>query len=73
MSLKKYNPTTPSQRELVLVDRSKLWKGKPHKSLVKGKSKTGGRNNLGRITSWHRGGGHKQLYRLVDFKRKKWV
>jgi len=72
MSLKKYNPTTPSQRELVLVDRSKLWKGKPHKSLVKGKSKTGGRNNLGRITSWHRGGGHKQLYRLVDFKRKKW-
>jgi large subunit ribosomal protein L2 len=69
MALKKFNPTTPSQRELVLVDRSNLWKGGPKKSLTEGLKKTGGRNNLGRITSWHRGGGHKRLYRYVDFKR----
>lgn len=71
MALKKFNPTTPSQRELVLIDRSELWKGKPEKSLTVGKTKTGGRNNLGRTTSWHRGGGHKQSYRLIDFKRNK--
>lgn len=71
MALKKYNPTTPSQRELIQVDRSGLWKGKPHKSLTEGKSGTGGRNNQGRITSWQKGGGHKKLYRLVDFKRAK--
>ena len=71
MALKKFKPTTPSQRELILVDRSSLWKGKPEKSLTKGLKKTGGRNNFGRITSWHRGGGHKRLYRLVDFKRNK--
>jgi large subunit ribosomal protein L2 len=55
----------------VLVDRSDLWKGRPEKTLTKGKIKTGGRNNLGRITAWHRGGGHKQLYRIIDFKRRK--
>lgn len=71
MALKTYNPTTPSQRALVLIDRSDLWKGRPVKSLTKGKTKTGGRNNLGRITTRHIGGGHKQLYRLVDFKRNK--
>lgn len=71
MSLKKFNPTTPSLRNLVQVDRSNLWKGEPHKPLTEGLSKTGGRNNLGRITIWHRGGGHKRLYRLVDFKRNK--
>jgi len=71
MALKSFNPTTPSQRQLVQVDRSSLWKGKPHKPLTEGLSKTGGRNNLGRITSWHRGGGHKRLYRLVDFRRSK--
>ncbi|PCJ26950.1 MAG: 50S ribosomal protein L2 [Rickettsiales bacterium] len=71
MALKKYNPTTPSQRGLVRVDRSELWKGAPHKPLTKGLSKSGGRNNLGRITSRHRGGGHKRLYRMVDFKRCK--
>jgi large subunit ribosomal protein L2 len=71
VALKKYNPTTPSQRELVLIDRSELWKGKPEKSLTVGKPKTGGRNNFGRTTSWHRGGGHKQSYRLIDFKRNK--
>ncbi len=69
MALKQYNPTTPSQRELVQVDKSDLWKGKPYKSLTKGKINTGGRNNTGRITSWHRGGGHKRLYRFIDFKR----
>jgi large subunit ribosomal protein L2 len=71
MALKKFNPITASLRELVQVDRSELWKGRPVKSLTKGLTKTGGRNNLGRITSWHRGGGHKNLYRLVDFKRNK--
>jgi large subunit ribosomal protein L2 len=71
MALKKYNPTTPSQRGLVRVDRSELWKGGPHKQLVEGISKTGGRNNRGRITSRHIGGGHKKLYRLIDFKRNK--
>lgn len=71
MALKTFNPVTPSLRELVQVDKSDLWKGKPHKPLTKGLSKTGGRNNLGRTTSWHRGGGHKRLYRIIDFKRNK--
>ena len=71
MALKKYNPTTPSQRQLVLVDRSHLWKGKPVKGLTEGLSKSGGRNNQGRISMWHRGGGHKRSYRVVDFKRTK--
>ncbi len=71
MALKKYNPTTPSQRGLVRVDRSDLWKGGPHKQLTEGISKTGGRNNRGRMTSRHIGGGHKKLYRLIDFKRNK--
>lgn len=71
MALKKYNPVTPSQRGLVRVDKSDLWKGRPLKKLTKGISKTGGRNNLGRITSRHIGGGHKKLYRLIDFKRNK--
>jgi large subunit ribosomal protein L2 len=70
MALKQYNPMTPGQRGLVLIDRSELWKGKPEKSLVKGKTKTGGRNNKGRITTRHIGGGHKQKYRMVDFKRR---
>ena len=71
MALKHYNPTTPSQRQLVTVDRSELWKGKPVKKLTRGLRKTGGRNNKGRITMWHRGGGHKRTYRIVDFKRRK--
>ncbi len=71
MALKKFNPTTPSTRQLVLVDKSELWKGKPVKSLVVGKTKSGGRNNNGRITSRHIGGGHKQRYRFVDFARRK--
>ena len=71
MSLKSYNPTTPGQRGLVLVDRSHLWKGKPEKSFTVGLSRTGGRNVHGHLTSYQRGGGHKRSYRLVDFKRLK--
>ena len=69
MALKTYNPTTPGLRQLVLVDRSELWKGKPVKALTEGLTKSGGRNNHGRITTRHLGGGHKRAYRLVDFKR----
>lgn len=71
MALKTYKPTTPSQRQLVLVDRSALYKGKPVKGLTEGKSSSGGRNNRGRITVRWRGGGHKRSYRIVDFKRRK--
>ena len=71
MALKTYNPTTPGLRQLALVDRSELYKGKPVKALTVGKSETGGRNNLGRITVRFRGGGHKQTYRIIDFKRRK--
>src|SRR4051812_27725463 len=71
MALKTYKPVTPSQRQLVLVDRSALYKGKPVKHLTEGKSESGGRNNNGRITVRFRGGGHKQAYRRVDFKRRK--
>ena len=72
MALKSYNPTSPAQRGLILVDRSKLWKGKPVKALTEGKAKTGGRNNMGHVTSRGIGGWHKQRYRIVDFKRRKW-
>lgn len=68
MSLKIYSPSTAGQRGLVLVDRSGLWKGRPHKKLCKGKPKSGGRSR-GRMTSRHRGGGHKRLYRTIDFRR----
>ncbi|MCB1496600.1 MAG: 50S ribosomal protein L2 [Bauldia sp.] len=71
MALKKYNPTSPSQRQLVIVDRSELYKGKPVKGLVEGKHSSGGRNNYGRITVRWRGGGHKRAYRRIDFKRRK--
>jgi len=71
MALKKYNPVTPGQRQLVLVDRSGLHAGKPVKALTEGKNSTGGRNNNGHITSRYRGGGHKQAYRVIDFKRRK--
>src|SRR6195952_1735998 len=71
MALKKYNPTTPGQRQLVMVDRSALYKGKPVKALTEGKHSSGGRNNTGRMVVRFRGGGHKQSYRLVDFKRRK--
>ncbi|MBB4274029.1 50S ribosomal protein L2 [Rhizobium mongolense] len=71
MALKTFNPTTPSQRQLVIVDRSGLWKGKPVKVLTEGLTSKGGRNNAGRITVRFQGGGHKRTYRLVDFKRRK--
>ncbi len=71
MPLKNFNPTSPGQRNLILVDRSSLFKGKPIKKLTEGLKKTGGRNNSGHITSWQKGGGHKRLYRKIDFKRKK--
>ena len=70
MALKTFNPTTPGQRQLVMVDRSALYKGKPVKVLTEGKSSSGGRNNLGRITVRFRGGGHKRTLRLIDFKRR---
>ncbi|MBU6398415.1 MAG: 50S ribosomal protein L2 [Rhodospirillales bacterium] len=71
MALKHFNPVTASLRGTVLIDRSELWKGKPVKGLTEGQHSTGGRNNHGRITSRFRGGGHKQSYRIVDFKRRK--
>jgi large subunit ribosomal protein L2 len=71
MALKTYNPSTPGLRQLALVDRSELYKGKPVKALTVGKPEKGGRNNFGRITVRFRGGGHKQTYRIIDFKRRK--
>ncbi|HOP18604.1 MAG TPA: 50S ribosomal protein L2 [Amphiplicatus sp.] len=71
MALRKFNPTSPSRRQLVLVDRSELWKGGPEKSLTEGLHSSGGRNNRGRITVRRRGGGAKKLYRKIDFKRNK--
>jgi large subunit ribosomal protein L2 len=70
MALKSYKPITPSLRQLVIVDREGLWKGKPVKALTRGKSSTGGRNNHGHITSYQRGGGHKRRLRTIDFKRR---
>ena len=71
MSLKTFKSYTKSTRGTVLVDKKNLWKGKPLKSLTIGKNSTGGRNNLGRITSRHKGAGHKNKYREIDFYRKK--
>ena len=69
MALKSYKPNTPGQRGLVLVSRTQLWNGKPEKSLTIGLTKSGGRNNNGRVTARRRGGGHKRLYWIIDFKR----
>jgi large subunit ribosomal protein L2 len=71
MALKTYNPVTPSQRHLVIVDRTGLHRGGPVKTLTRGKHSSGGRNNNGHITVRFRGGGHKQAYRVIDFKRRK--
>jgi len=71
MALKTFKPVTPGLRQLVIVDRSELYKGKPVKALTEGKHSSGGRNNAGRITVRFRGGGHKQAYRIIDFKRRK--
>ena len=72
MGIRKYKPTTPGRRNATVSDFADLTKGaKPEKSLLRPKSKTGGRNNQGKITARHRGGGHKQKYRVIDFLRKK--
>ena len=71
MALKTYKPTSPAIRHLITIDRSALYKGSPVKSLTEGKKRTGGRNSDGHITSRHMGGGHKQSYRFIDFKRRK--
>jgi large subunit ribosomal protein L2 len=71
MGLKTYNPTSPGRRQLITTDRSELWGGAPVKTLTEGLSKKGGRNNRGRTTAYHRGGGHKRSYRIVDFRRTK--
>jgi large subunit ribosomal protein L2 len=71
MALKSFKPTTPGQRQLVLVDRSELHKGGPVKTLTEGLRSKGGRNNYGRITVRWRGGGHKRTYRIIDFRRRK--
>ena len=71
MALKTFKPYTKSTRGTVVLDKSKLWKGSPYKPLTKGQNFTGGRNNNGRITSRHIGGGSKHKYRIIDFYRKK--
>jgi large subunit ribosomal protein L2 len=71
MALKTYNPTSAGRRQLIGIDRTELWNGAPVKKLTEGLTKSGGRNNNGRITAYHRGGGHKRAYRKVDFKRIK--
>lgn len=71
MALKQFRPRTPSLRQLVQIDRSDLWKGRPVKKLTEGLSSKGGRNSTGRITVRFRGGGHKRRYRVIDFKRRK--
>ncbi|MDN2567421.1 50S ribosomal protein L2 [Aquibium sp. A9E412] len=71
MALKNYKPVTPGQRQLVIVDRSGLYKGKPVKGLTEGLSSKGGRNNRGRVTARFQGGGHKRTYRMIDFRRRK--
>ncbi len=71
MAIVKSKPTSPGRRFVVSVKNAELHKGQPHAALVAKKSKSGGRNNAGRITTRHRGGGHKQRYRIIDFKRNK--
>ncbi|QJC31296.1 50S ribosomal protein L2 [Enterobacteriaceae endosymbiont of Macroplea mutica] len=71
MIIKKYKPTSPGRRHMVKIKSSFLYKGAPYKLKTEKKSKTGGRNNNGRITTRHIGGGHKQVYRIIDFKRNK--
>jgi large subunit ribosomal protein L2 len=71
MALKTFRPTSPGRRQLVTVDRKDLHKGDPVKALTEGLTKSGGRNNMGRVTSFRTGGGHKRLYRKIDFKRRK--
>src|SRR6202451_4096782 len=71
MAVKSYNPTTPTRRFQTVISREDITKQKPEKSLVEGKPKTGGRSSTGRVSSRFIGGGHKQSYRIIDFKRDK--
>ncbi|HHF98531.1 MAG TPA: 50S ribosomal protein L2, partial [Candidatus Aerophobetes bacterium] len=71
MPIKKYKPTSPGRRFMSCLVDPELAKKEPEKSLVEPLKKTGGRNNYGRITVRFRGGGHKRLYRIIDFKRDK--
>jgi large subunit ribosomal protein L2 len=71
MALKTFNPTSPGRRQLVLVDKSELHKGRPEKTLVEGLTNSGGRGGNGRVAVRFRGGGAKRLYRIIDFKRRK--
>ncbi len=72
MALRTFRPTSPGRRQLVIVDRKELYKGKPVKALTEGLTKSGGRNNMGRVTAFRHAGGHKRTYRVIDFKRRKW-
>jgi large subunit ribosomal protein L2 len=71
VGIKSYDPTSPGRRGMSVPDFGELTRGRPESSLVTGKTNSGGRNNYGRITAWHRGGGHKRRYRRIDFKRDK--
>ena len=71
MALKPFKPTSPGLRQLIIVDRSELYKGAPEKTLTVGLTKTGGRDNFGHVTSRRIGGGHKRKLRVIDFKRNK--
>lgn len=71
MAIVKSKPTSPGSRFVIRIKNDELHKGKPYRPLLEKKSKTGGRNNMGRITTRHIGGGHKQRYRIIDFKRNK--
>lgn len=71
MPVKKYKPTTPGRRGMTVASFAEITKKEPEKSLIEALNKTGGRNTQGRITMRHRGGGHKRMYRLIDFKRNK--
>src|SRR5438552_4393689 len=71
MPLKKYNPTSPGRREMSVATFDEITKKKPEKSLLVAQKSSGGRNNMGRITTRHRGGAHKPHYRIIDLKREK--
>ncbi len=72
MATRKYKPTSPGRRDMTVSDFAAITRAKPERSLVRALKRSGGRNNLGRQTSFHRGGGHKRRYRVIDFKRAKW-
>ncbi|RMF72868.1 MAG: 50S ribosomal protein L2 [Acidobacteria bacterium] len=71
MPVKKFKPTSPGRRQMEVNVSSEVTTKTPHKPLLEGKTRSGGRNNRGRVTVWHRGGGHKRRYRVIDFKRDK--